>query len=187
MPALDPHAFRETMGLWATGVTVIAAQDGEETHVMTANAVTSLSLDPLLVVVCIAKQAKMAGFMEKTARFSINILREDQQALSTFFAGAWPEPTPPPFRFVAWEGGPRLEGCAAALGCVLHELIEGGDHWITVGRVVALHRGIEPLRPLVFYAGRYRRIDLKESAPAPDLGWVAQPVHVYYDPWLEDA
>ncbi len=186
LTAPDTRAFRDTMGLFATGVTIVAAQDGEETHVMTANAITSLSLDPMLIVVAIAKKAKMAGFMSKAAGFSVNVLRDDQQALSTYFAGAWQEPVPPPFRFVAWTSGPRLEGCAAALGCVVHELFEGGDHWIIVGRVVALHRGIEPLRPLIFYAGRYRRLNPKESEPAPDLGWVEQPVHVFYDPWQAD-
>jgi flavin reductase (DIM6/NTAB) family NADH-FMN oxidoreductase RutF len=173
------------MGLFGSGVAVIAAQDGDETHSMTANAVTSLSLDPMLVLVCIARRAKMAGFLEKASGFSINILRDEQQALSSYFAGAWPEANPPPFRFVAWEGGPRLEGCLAAIGCEVHQSIEGGDHWIVVGRVRALHQGIEPRKPLLFYAGRYRHLDRVESEPAPDLGWVEAPTHVYYDPWQE--
>lgn len=183
---LDTRAFRQTMGLFATGVTVVAVQDGAEIHGMTANAVASISLDPMLVLVCVSKQARLAGLLERATGFSINILRDDQQALSTFFASAWQAAQPPPFRFVPWEGAPRLEGCLAALGCVLHELIESGDHWIVIGRVVALHQGIEPRRPLLFYTGRYRQVDWRESAPAPDLSWVAEPVYVYYDPWQSE-
>lgn len=182
---LDLKAFRQTMGLFASGVTIIAAQDGDETHAMTANAVASLSLDPMLVLTCIDKRAKMAGFLEKAAGFSINILRDEQQSLSTYFAGGWKETTPPPFRFVSWKGFPRIEGCLAALGCEAQDFLEGGDHWIVIGRVIALHQGIEPHHPLIFFEGRYRHIDVTESELAPDLGWVEAPTHVFYDPWQE--
>ena len=183
---IDPRAFRTTLGQFATGVTVVVAQAGEEVHAMTANAVSSLSLDPPLVIFCPAKKAHMAQSLDKTTGFSVNILRDDQQALSTFFAGAWKEPTPPPFRFVPWEGAPRLEGCLAALGCELHQVVDGGDHWIVIGRVVVLHQGMEPRRPLLFYGGKYARADQKESAPAPDFGFVDTPVHIFYDPWQSD-
>lgn len=182
----DSRAFRQTMGLLATGVTLIAARDDAGTHCMTANAVTSLSLDPLLVLACIARRAKMAEILAKAAGFSINILRDEQQALSTYFAGGRTETTRPPFRFVPWEGGPRLEGCAAAIGCALDQIVEGGDHWIAVGRVVALHQGVAPRRPLIFYAGRYARLDTRTSTPAPDLGWTDTPAQVFYDPWQEE-
>lgn len=180
---LDARSFRQTVGLFATGVTVVATESDGEVHGMTANAVSSLSLDPMLVLACVGKQARMASLLERANGFSINILRDDQQALSTFFAGGWKEATPPPFRFAPWEGGPRLEGCAAALGCALHQIAEGGDHWILIGRVVSLHQGVEPRRPLLFYGGRYGQLDTTESAPAPDLGWVETPVQVFYDPW----
>ncbi|MBM4422244.1 MAG: flavin reductase family protein [Chloroflexi bacterium] len=184
---LDPRAFRQTVGLFATGVTVVAAEREGDVHGMTANAVSSLSLDPMLVLVCVGKQALMASLLQETRGFSINILREDQESLSTYFAGGWKEPTPPPFRFVPWDGGPRLEGCAAAIGCERHQILEGGDHWIVIGRVVALHQGIEPRKPLLFYGGRYGRVDTSASTPAPDLGWVEVPVQIFYDPWQGDA
>ena len=60
--------------------------------------------------------------------------------LSWYFAGSWKQAEPPPFGFVTWEGGPRLEGCIAALGCRMHAIHEGGDHWIVVGQVVAAYR-----------------------------------------------
>ncbi|MFQ5945120.1 MAG: flavin reductase family protein [Anaerolineae bacterium] len=183
---LDGNQFRQTIGLFATGVTVVAAEAGDQVHGMTANAVASLSLDPLLMLVCVNKSARMAGFLEEAEGFSINILREEQRALSTYFARGWKEAAPPPFRFVPWEGGPRLEGCAAALGCAAEEFYTGGDHWIVVGRVLASHRGVEPVRPLLFFAGRYSQLDADVRQPAPDLGWVERPVQVHYDPWGQD-
>lgn len=182
-----PHHFRQTMGLFATGVTVLATQTGRQVHAMTANAVTSLSLDPLLVLVCVGKQTRIASFLEQSPGFSINVLRAEQQSLSTYFAGAWKEEKHPPFRFVPWQGGPRLEGCLAALGCEKGQLFEGGDHWIVTGKVLAMHQGIEPRAPLLFYAGRYGRLDASQQEPAPDLGWIEAPVQVFYDPWDEDG
>ncbi len=182
--SVDPKQFRQTMGLFATGVTVIAAQVEDEVHAMTANAVTSLSLDPMLLLICIGRKARMAGFLEEARGFSINILRDNQKALSTFFAGGWKDDPAPPFRFVPWTYGPRLEGCLAALDCEMHEWLEGGDHYIVVGRVAALHQGIEPQKPLLFFRGRYGQLDRSDQTPAPDLDTTEDiPLHVYYDPW----
>jgi flavin reductase (DIM6/NTAB) family NADH-FMN oxidoreductase RutF len=180
---IDPRQYRQMIGLFATGVTVIAAKHGDEIRAMTANAVTSLSLDPLLLLVCVGKKAQMAEHLIPEMGFSVNILREDQQVLSTYFAGSWQEPAPPPFRFVPWQGKPRLEGCLASLGCEVYERIEGGDHWIVVGRVTALHRGIEPHLPLLFYAGRYAQLSVAEREPAPDLDAVEVAMQIFYDPW----
>lgn len=183
---LDSRSFRQTMGLFATGVTVVAAQTGDEIHAMTANSLTSVSLEPLLVLVCIHKQASIMAHLAPGVVFSINILRAEQQALSTYFARGWKEPTPPPFRFVPWRGGPRLEGCLAALCCEFERQLEGGDHWIVVGRVVALHQGVPPHEPLLFYSGRYGRLASGEPAPPPDTLGVEVPVHIFYDPWTGD-
>jgi flavin reductase (DIM6/NTAB) family NADH-FMN oxidoreductase RutF len=181
---LDPRTFRNTIGLFATGVTVIVTQGGDDVHAMTANAVSSLSLDPMLVLFCPGKKAHMAQSLDSMTGFSVNILRDDQQALSTYFAGGWKEPAPPPFRFRPAESAPRLEGALASLQCEKHQLIDGGDHWIVIGRVVALHQGIEPRRPLLFFAGQYRNVDFTVAAPAPDLTNVEdEPAHIFYDPW----
>jgi flavin reductase (DIM6/NTAB) family NADH-FMN oxidoreductase RutF len=182
-PGIPPSEFRQVVGHFAAGVTVVAATAGGEIHGMTANAFTSVSLDPLLVLVCVHKKARMAEFVREAGGFSINILRDEQEALSTYFAGRWPAPAPPPFRFVPWQGGPRLEGCAAAIGCELHDILDGGDHCIPVGRVAAVHLGVEPRQPLVFYAGRYARLDRDERHAAPPLDLVETPVQAYYDPW----
>jgi flavin reductase (DIM6/NTAB) family NADH-FMN oxidoreductase RutF len=181
-PLFDARTFRTTLGLFATGVTVVAATQEGHLHAMTANALTSLSLDPPLVIFCLARHARMVDELRRADAFTINVLREEQQALSTFFSGRWGDAPPPPFRFLPWEGGPLLDGCVAALGCTVHAWIEGGDHWIVVGRVTALHRGREPRRPLLFFGGTYRHLDT-ESAPAPDLQEEPIPVQIFYDPW----
>lgn len=184
--AVDPNQFRRVMGLFATGVTVLAAQHDDNVHGMTANAVTSVSLDPLLVLACVGKHARMYQFIEQAGGFSINILTHDQEVLSRYFAGSWKPATPPEFRFTPWEGGPRLVGALAAIGCRTERSIEAGDHWIVLGRVIALHEGDASAQPLVFFAGRYRRLSEVEAAPAPDM-WKDKAVQIYYGEWSPDA
>lgn len=106
MTAPNPKAFRETLGLFATGVSVIATEIEAQTHAMTANSVSSLSLDPMLVLFCLAKRARFSKLLPQTSGFSINFLREEQEALSTYFAGFWKEPEPPRHRFVKSAGLP---------------------------------------------------------------------------------
>ena len=180
--AIDPLRFRRMMGLFATGVTVVAAQHGGEMHGMTANAVTSVSLEPLLVLVCIAREARMMRFVEQAGGFSINILTHDQEVLSRYFAGSWTPASPPEFRFLPWEGGPRLVGALGTLGCRTERRIEAGDHWIVLGRVTALHEGDPGGQPLLFYGETYRRLSALEAVPAPDL-WTDDAVQIYYDEW----
>ena len=183
---VDLRQFRQTMGFFATGVSIIAIEVEGEIHAMTANAITSVSLDPMLVLICIGKHARMASLLQASSGFSINILREDQQALSTFFAGGWRGETPPPFRFVPWQNTPRLEGTLAALGCKRYKVLEGGDHWIVIGEVIALMTGVEPRHPLLFYGGRYGQVNRAERTLAPDLEDIQESVQVFYDPWKEE-
>ncbi|MEP7242742.1 MAG: flavin reductase family protein [Gammaproteobacteria bacterium] len=180
--APDARHFRDTLGLFATGVAVVVTRVGEEALGMTVNAVSSVSLDPMLVLFCPGKKTRMAKHVANISSFTINFLRHDQQALSTFFAGGWKEPTPPPFRLVPCHNGLRLEGSLASLNCDTHTVTEVGDHWLVIGRVTELHTGIKPHRPLLFYSGRYRHVDFSESTPAPDLTNVHdEPAHIFYD------
>jgi len=177
----DPKAFREVLGLFATGVAVIATRVDGQDHAMTANSVSSLSLDPLLVLFCPAKRARFSQLLPRAAEFSVNFLRDEQEALSTYFAGAWREAAAPRYRFVTAGGVPRLEGSLASLMCTRRDVHEGGDHWLVTLEVRGLHRGIEPLRPLLFFRGKYRRIDVREGAAAPDLVENAdEPVQMYF-------
>lgn len=177
-----PRQFRDTVGLFSTGVAVIIAKAGPEPLGMTVNAVSSVSLDPMLMLFCPGKQSRLAAHIRELEGFTINILRHDQQALSTYFAGGWREAAPPPFRLVPSPSAPRLEGALATLDCTKHQVIEAGDHWVVIGRVIELHTGVLPHRPLLFYSGRYRHVDFSESTPAPDLTNVHdEPAHIYYD------
>jgi flavin reductase (DIM6/NTAB) family NADH-FMN oxidoreductase RutF len=153
--SIDSRAFRQTVGQFATGVTVIATEVAGAIRGMTANSFTSLSLDPPLVLFCVGKTAHLSAHLRDATGFSVNILARAQQDLSTYFAGGWKQPSPPPFDFIGWEGVHRLEGCAAALGCSVETIYEGGDHWIVIGRVLSLYRSEHARPPLVFCAGRY--------------------------------
>ncbi len=153
--AIDPREFRRTVGHFVTGVTVIAAEIDGTVRGMTANAFTSLSLDPPLVLFCVAKKAHLGQNIQHSTAFSVNILRREQQNLSTYFSGSWKEPDPPPFTFEPWQGGHLLSDSGAALACTVETLHEGGDHFIVVGRVQALFKREETWAPLVFAAGKY--------------------------------
>ena len=183
---LDPRRFRDTMGLFATGVAVVATLVDDEVLAMTANAVSAVSLDPMLVLFCPGKKTRFAQSLGQSLAtlggFSINFLRDDQQALSTYFAGSWKEPVAPPFRFVPSTCAVRLEGCLASIDCEPELVKEMGDHWLVVGRVRSLHQGIPPQRPLLFFNGTYRHVDFTECEPAPDLANAHdEPAHIFYD------
>src|SRR3989442_2951798 len=169
-PRTDPKAFRRVLGLFATGVTVVAAQHDDEIHGMTANAVNSVSLDPLLVLVCVGKHARMNQVIQGAGGFSINVLAEAQEPLSRDFSGAWPHQAPPEFRFVPWPGGPRLVGALAAVGCVVDRRGGGGGPPIVLGRGGGPpHDGHHPPPPLFFRRplSPVARAGTPHSPPAP--------------------
>jgi len=157
-PLFDSREFRNTVGHFATGVTVIATEVDGEVRGMTANSFTSLSLHPPLLLFCVLKTSHMAQVMRSTSHFSVNILQEDQQVLSTYFAGIWKGDAPPPFSFTRWDSVHRLEGCSAAMACAVETIYEGGDHWIVVGRVLSLYQSDGEYRPLLFSRGRYGKL-----------------------------
>ena len=154
---IDSRLFRQAVGQFATGVTVITTKIDGTIRAMTVNSFTALSLDPPLVLFCVDKKTKTGQTIHAAGGFAVNILRQEQQDLSTYFAGGWIHARPPSFAFLEWEGGPRLEGCAAAIGCSTDTIHEGGDHWIVVGKVLALHR-LAQASPLIFHGGRYANI-----------------------------
>lgn len=153
--SIDPRTLRQTVGRFVTGVTVVSMEVDGEIRAMTANSFTSLSLDPPLVLFCLGKDTKAGLLIHHSPGFAVSILSHTQRDLSSYFAGLWREPAPPPFTFVSWEGGPRLEGCVAAMGCRIHAIHEGGDHWIVVGQVITTYRDEAAGEPLVFFGGKY--------------------------------
>ena len=157
-PTLDPRQFRDTIGRFATGVTVITWDDGQRARGMTANAISSLSLDPMLLLVCVDKKTTAHAQLERAHAFAVNVLADDQIAVSKTFAQHGIED----MAGVPYEqrvtGAPVLDGALAWIDCEVTERLAGGDHTMYIGRVV----GVEILRPeaqpLLFYGGRYRRL-----------------------------
>ena len=150
--------YRITIGLFATGVTVILAAKDGDVRGMTANAVTSLSLDPTLLLFCPAKDARISSYCTVGSSFTVNILGVHQEGISNHFAGADSEPE---HAFIEWdEAGdtPRIADSLACVGCKTHAIHDGGDHWIVVGEVVALYKDSDPGEPLLFHAGNYHRL-----------------------------
>lgn len=134
---LDALAFRQVMGTFPTGVTVVAALDGAGAPVgLTVNAFTSVSLEPPLVLVCIDRGASSHDVLLEAGSFTVSILAAEQEPLAKRFAV---DPSAERFDGVAWRPGPTgapvLEGAAGWLACTVDAVHPGGDHTILVGRV----------------------------------------------------
>ena len=154
MRPVDASHFRAVMGHFATGVTVVTATSPQGPVGMTANAVASLSLDPLLLLVCFDNDARTLPVVRETERFGVNVLAAGQEELARRFAGKLPEAEK--FAGVAhstYEGIPVLEGALAWVGCALERLVEAGDHTIGIGAVEGAEVGRG--EPLVWFRGRY--------------------------------
>lgn len=182
---LDPGAFRRLLGQFATGVTVITVQRGELMHGMTANAFTSLSLDPPLVLFCVGKQSRMAHCLEGAEGFAVNILAEHQAEVSRHFAGR--KETPGEIDLLRRGPiAPLIPGSLGALSCTIEARHEGGDHWIIVGRVMEIHEadGDGNSNPLVFFRSRYARLadDHGPRRPAREE-WSNDAILIYHDEW----
>jgi flavin reductase (DIM6/NTAB) family NADH-FMN oxidoreductase RutF len=156
MPTPERHReYRRTIGHFATGVAVVTARGEQGPVGMTANALCSLSLDPLLLLVCIDNSARTLAPIRATGRFAVNVLCREQRPLADAFASK--EHKPSHFEHTAWrahEGVPVLEGSLAWLVCDLRELHPGGDHTIGIGEVTDMHHD-EHGTPLVWYRGGY--------------------------------
>ena len=157
VPTPDPEHFREVFGRFATGVAVITSAGARSAGGMTANALCSLSLDPLLVLVCFENQARTLPIVRESGRFGINLLASDQQELAGVFASKLPESEKLDGVAHRLESGvPVISGALAWATCELRELIAGGDHTIAIGQVVTL--GLGAGEPLLWYAGRYHML-----------------------------
>lgn len=154
----DPKdGFRRAMGRFATGVTVITTRLGDDLHGMTANAVTSLSLDPMMVLVCVDKTADTHDILSKAGVFAVNILNRDQAEISDRFAkkefdGA--HGLDQIAHGFAVTGSPIIDGAIAYLDCRTTMEHHGGDHTIFIGEVLEA-KELNDDQALVFYRGKY--------------------------------
>lgn len=162
--SLNPAEFREAMGCFATGVTIVTVDLDGEVHGMTANAFASVSLEPLLLLVCVDRTARTHAHLHAKKRFGINVLSEDQRLISEYYArptyshdraeqeaGARFERTA--------QGTPILHGALAYLECKLQSAQEAGDHTVFIAQVeeVVVRQG----EPLLFFRTKYRKIGVE--------------------------
>jgi flavin reductase (DIM6/NTAB) family NADH-FMN oxidoreductase RutF len=155
MKEVGPELFRSVMGHFATGVTVVTASTPDGPVGMTANAVTSLSLEPLLLLVAFDNEARTLPAVEATGRFGVNILAAGQEDLARLFASKVDERE----KFAGvphtvHDGIPLIDGTLAWIGCRLERLIPAGDHTIGIGAVEAAEAGTG--NPLLWFRGVYR-------------------------------
>jgi flavin reductase (DIM6/NTAB) family NADH-FMN oxidoreductase RutF len=155
--AIEKNELRRVMGHFATGVTVITTlRASGELHGLTANAFTSVSLIPPLVLICVDKKAESYPCFEETKVFTVNILASDQEAISRRFAVSGGDK----FQGVAYRAGannaPILEGALAYIECRVTNTIDGGDHTIYLGEVEQAET--REVKPLLFFRGGYREI-----------------------------
>jgi 3-hydroxy-9,10-secoandrosta-1,3,5(10)-triene-9,17-dione monooxygenase reductase component len=158
---LDAHELRRLMARWVTGVAVVTSRDEDGPRGATTNALTSLSLDPLLVLVCLDRGSNTLEAVRASGRFCINVLAADQEELARRFATkASGEEKLAGVAHTPVDGVPVLGGTVAWLVCELEREFEGGDHAILIGR--PLETGGDPdAQPLLFYGGRYHAASLE--------------------------
>ncbi|MFP5364001.1 MAG: flavin reductase family protein [Thermoleophilia bacterium] len=161
MSADPARAFRDTIGRFPTGVAIVTASGPDGPAGMTTNAVTSLSLDPLLLIVCFELRSRTLEVVRASRRFGVNVLRAGDEELAAVFASKRVGPQ----KFEAltahnWSevhGVPVLDRALAWVACEVRELLPGGDHEIGVGAVVGTGAEQEG-DPLVFHRGAYTTV-----------------------------
>jgi len=157
MAELDPALYRTVFGHFATGVAVVTCAGPTGTGGLTANAVCSVSLDPLLALVCFEQSARTLPLVREAGRFAVNVLRAGSEDVARVFASKVPEGEKlrdVPHRLE--HGMPVLEAALAWIVCDLRQLVPAGDHEIAIGAAIAMEAaGGEPL---LWYQGAYRAL-----------------------------
>jgi flavin reductase (DIM6/NTAB) family NADH-FMN oxidoreductase RutF len=158
----NPDGLRDALRFWTTGVTIVAAADGENRHGMTVNSFTSLSLDPPLVSVSLEKVTRTHQLVQAACKFSVSILADEQRALSDRFAG---RETDEGDRFADAEtfaletGSPILKDALAYFDCEVTASHDAGTHTVFIGKVLACGRAENEKAPLVYFNRDYRNIE----------------------------
>jgi flavin reductase (DIM6/NTAB) family NADH-FMN oxidoreductase RutF len=155
MPPPDPARFRAAMSALPTGVTVVAARGADGPAGATANAVASLSIEPMLMLACLDRGSRTLLAVQAADRFGISVLHAGQEEIARSFATK--APIPEKWSGIAWrehDGVPAIEGALLRIACDLRDVIAAGDHVIVTGEVRDLEVGEGD--PLVFHDGEYR-------------------------------
>ncbi|GGK59825.1 3-hydroxy-9,10-secoandrosta-1,3,5(10)-triene-9,17-dione monooxygenase reductase subunit [Nocardia camponoti] len=164
---IDGREFRNVLGQFCTGITVITTVDpAGEPIGFACQSFAALSLDPPLVLFCPTKGSRSWAAIEAAGRFCVNVLAEEQQSTCATFGSRAEDK----FAGLAWHsspgGVPVLEGSLATIECTVDSVVDGGDHYIVIGRVQAMSEAGDG-RPLLFYRGQYTGVAPDKSTPAP--------------------
>ena len=157
MTPTDPASFRDAMGMLPTGVTIVSAPGEDGPAGATANAVSSLSIEPMLMLACLDRGSRTLLAVQAANRFGISVLHAGQEEVARSFATK--APVAEKWQGVAWterEGVPAIDGALAFVACELRDVIAGGDHVIVTGDVIALDAPPDAAEPLVFHRGEYK-------------------------------
>ncbi len=156
---IDPREFRNTVGCFATGITVITTLDVDGAPIgLTANSFTSVSLEPAMILFCLDRKVASFESFAVGKAFAINILAVDQIDVSNRFAKSGPDKWQD-FKFDTWDSGvPIIPGCLANLECRGDSIMDGGDHVIVIGEVERMTAGDEGTKTILYYRGGYKEI-----------------------------
>lgn len=159
----DSKYFRKLIGRFPTGVAVVLTDTGGEPVGMTVNSLTSVSLDPMLLLFCARNDSRSATSILETGKFTVNILAEHQQSISKRFAGVNGGPD---VRYLHRDVFIGLQGALAVFCCKVTQCFPGGDHKIIVGEVTDMLGREEAQSPLIYFNGGYQRLGDKHHANA---------------------
>ncbi|MGW5074679.1 3-hydroxy-9,10-secoandrosta-1,3,5(10)-triene-9,17-dione monooxygenase reductase subunit [Rhodococcus sp. NPDC004095] len=163
---IDPRQFRTVLGQFCTGVTIITTADGGAPVGFACQSFAALSLDPPLVLFCPTKESRSWAAIERTGKFCVNVLAEEQQEVCARFGSREPDK----FAGIGWTasplGSPIIDNSLAHIDCTVETVHDGGDHYVVFGRVSSMSE-VKTERPLLFYRGQYTAIEPDKTVPAP--------------------
>ena len=164
---IDPRAFRHVLGQFCTGITIITTMADGAPVGFACQSFAALSLDPPLVLFCPTKGSRSWAAIERTGKFAVNVLAEEQQSVCARFGSREPDK----FAGIDWHpselGSPVIDESLAYIDCTVASVHDGGDHFVVFGAVGSLSEApkIKP-RPLLFYRGDYTGIEPDKTTPA---------------------
>jgi 3-hydroxy-9,10-secoandrosta-1,3,5(10)-triene-9,17-dione monooxygenase reductase component len=166
---VEPARFREVMGHFATGISVVTTFDGDDPAGITVNAFSSVSLEPPLVMVALDRRRFITPMVRRFGRYAVNVLGADQQQLSDCFAHAPVSPRREEFCGASWHPGPTglplIDGAIATLECTTIETFTAGDHDLFVAQVDSIEHEREGIAPLLYFRRRYLRVEQGSDSP----------------------
>lgn len=149
---MDDRLFRDAMGKFATGITIVSTDYNDEVLGMTVNAFMSVSIEPKLIAISIDEKASMYDKLQETKKFGLSILAEDQKEISMIFAKQMTKDREIPFTRL--DGIPVVKGSIATLSCHVKDTAKAGDHMILIAEVTELT--VDEKEPVLFFGGKYR-------------------------------